>query len=63
MLPATSSQATVARCSSSSSIFIIATPKEKGVQGFLVDFLIGVSAVMSKIAVAPIEHVKLLIQN
>jgi solute carrier family 25 (adenine nucleotide translocator) protein 4/5/6/31 len=42
----------------------VAAPKEKGVQGFLVDFLMGgVSAAVSKTAAAPIERVKLLIQN
>jgi solute carrier family 25 (adenine nucleotide translocator) protein 4/5/6/31 len=65
MLPATSSCATAARSSSSSSsVFVAAAPKEKGVQGFLVDFLMGgVSAAVSKTAAAPIERVKLLIQN
>lgn len=39
-------------------------PAEKGVSGFLVDFLMGgVSAAVSKTAAAPIERVKLLIQN
>ncbi|ONK65535.1 uncharacterized protein A4U43_C07F38100 [Asparagus officinalis] len=39
-------------------------PKEKGVTGFLIDFLMGgVSAAVSKTAAAPIERVKLLIQN
>nr|AGZ15396.1 ADP, ATP carrier-like protein [Phaseolus vulgaris] len=39
-------------------------PAEKGVTGFLVDFLMGgVSAAVSKTAAAPIERVKLLIQN
>jgi len=37
---------------------------EKGVQAFLIDFLMGgVSAAVSKTAAAPIERVKLLIQN
>jgi len=36
----------------------------KGVQGFVIDFLMGgVSAAVSKTAAAPIERVKLLIQN
>ncbi|XWS39389.1 hypothetical protein CRYUN_Cryun18bG0049900 [Craigia yunnanensis] len=44
-------------------IFVQALSK-KGVFGFMVDFLMGgVSAVVSKIAVALIERVKLLIQN
>ncbi|KAK7405001.1 hypothetical protein VNO78_06116 [Psophocarpus tetragonolobus] len=39
-------------------------PAEKGAAGFLVDFLMGgVSAAVSKTAAAPIERVKLLIQN
>ncbi|ONK74923.1 uncharacterized protein A4U43_C03F11500 [Asparagus officinalis] len=39
-------------------------PKEKGVAGFLTDFMMGgVSAAVSKTAAAPIERVKLLIQN
>lgn len=46
-----------------SPIFVQA-PSEKGVSGFLVDFLMGgVSAAVSKTAAAPIERVKLLIQN
>ncbi|KAJ1376994.1 Mitochondrial carrier protein [Sesbania bispinosa] len=40
------------------------SPSEKGASGFLVDFLMGgVSAAVSKTAAAPIERVKLLIQN
>jgi solute carrier family 25 (adenine nucleotide translocator) protein 4/5/6/31 len=62
MLPATSRCATATR--SASSVFVAAAPKEKGVQGFLVDFLMGgVSAVVSKTTAAPIERVKLLTQN
>ncbi|XP_073099113.1 ADP,ATP carrier protein 1, mitochondrial isoform X1 [Elaeis guineensis] len=39
-------------------------PSEKGFAGFAVDFLMGgVSAAVSKTAAAPIERVKLLIQN
>ncbi|RRT84133.1 hypothetical protein B296_00012369, partial [Ensete ventricosum] len=39
-------------------------PKEKGSTGFIIDFLMGgVSAAISKTAAAPIERVKLLIQN
>jgi solute carrier family 25 (adenine nucleotide translocator) protein 4/5/6/31 len=39
-------------------------PKEKGFSGFMIDFLMGgVSAAVSKTAAAPIERVKLLIQN
>lgn len=39
-------------------------PKEKGFASFAVDFLMGgVSAAVSKTAAAPIERVKLLIQN
>lgn len=46
-----------------SPVFVQA-PSEKGVSGFLIDFLMGgVSAAVSKTAAAPIERVKLLIQN
>ena len=39
-------------------------PAEKGASAFLLDFLMGgVSAAVSKTAAAPIERVKLLIQN
>jgi solute carrier family 25 (mitochondrial adenine nucleotide translocator), member 4/5/6/31 len=39
-------------------------PKEKGFSGFMIDFFMGgVSAAVSKTAAAPIERVKLLIQN
>jgi len=39
-------------------------PAEKGLSGFAIDFLMGgVSAAVSKTAAAPIERVKLLIQN
>jgi solute carrier family 25 (adenine nucleotide translocator) protein 4/5/6/31 len=42
----------------------VPAPSEKGAAGFLVDFLMGgVSAAVSKTAAAPIERVKLLIQN
>jgi solute carrier family 25 (adenine nucleotide translocator) protein 4/5/6/31 len=47
----------------SSSVFVPA-PAEKGIAGFMTDFLMGgVSAAVSKTAAAPIERVKLLIQN
>jgi solute carrier family 25 (adenine nucleotide translocator) protein 4/5/6/31 len=46
-----------------STVFVHA-PSEKGAKGFLIDFLMGgVSAAVSKTAAAPIERVKLLIQN
>ncbi|KAL6907390.1 hypothetical protein ACP4OV_002429 [Aristida adscensionis] len=49
--------------SSSSPVFASA-PKEKGFSAFMIDFLMGgVSAAVSKTAAAPIERVKLLIQN
>ncbi|KAL5727549.1 ADP/ATP carrier protein [Ranunculus cassubicifolius] len=45
------------------SVFVPA-PSEKGFAGFAIDFLMGgVSAAVSKTAAAPIERVKLLIQN
>ncbi|THG05586.1 hypothetical protein TEA_006219 [Camellia sinensis var. sinensis] len=46
-----------------SSVFVQA-PAEKGFRSFMIDFLMGgVSAAVSKTAAAPIERVKLLIQN
>lgn len=46
-----------------SPIFVQA-PAEKGIASFAIDFLMGgVSAAVSKTAAAPIERVKLLIQN
>ncbi|CAK8577036.1 unnamed protein product [Lathyrus sativus] len=46
------------------SMFTVPSPAEKGPSAFLVDFLMGgVSAAVSKTAAAPIERVKLLIQN
>ncbi|KVH97086.1 Adenine nucleotide translocator 1 [Cynara cardunculus var. scolymus] len=47
-----------------SSSICIQAPSEKGFAGFAIDFLMGgVSAAVSKTAAAPIERVKLLIQN
>ncbi|CAI0431000.1 unnamed protein product [Linum tenue] len=49
--------------STGSPVFVQA-PAEKGLAGFAIDFLMGgVSAAVSKTAAAPIERVKLLIQN
>ncbi|KAK5812795.1 ADP,ATP carrier protein 1, mitochondrial [Gossypium arboreum] len=49
---------------STASAICIQAPAEKGFTGFAVDFLMGgVSAAVSKTAAAPIERVKLLIQN
>nr|KAJ0225949.1 hypothetical protein LSAT_V11C100026450 [Lactuca sativa] len=46
-----------------SPVFVQA-PSEKGMAGFAIDFLMGgVSAAVSKSAAAPIERVKLLVQN
>lgn len=46
-----------------SPVFVQA-PSEKGFVGFAIDFMMGgVSAAVSKTAAAPIERVKLLIQN
>lgn len=46
-----------------SSVFVQA-PAEKGFRSFMIDFLMGgVSAAVSKTVAAPIERVKLLIQN
>ncbi|CAN1263739.1 ADP,ATP carrier protein, mitochondrial [Linum perenne] len=42
----------------------VQAPSEKGLAGFAIDFMMGgVSAAVSKTAAAPIERVKLLIQN
>ncbi|OMO78084.1 Mitochondrial carrier protein [Corchorus olitorius] len=50
--------------SSRSSPICVQAPAEKGITGFAIDFLMGgVSAAVSKTAAAPIERVKLLIQN
>lgn len=48
----------------STSPLLVQAPSEKGFVGFATDFLMGgVSAAVSKTAAAPIERVKLLIQN
>lgn len=53
----------LAHVSPLSPVFVQA-PAEKGLSGFAADFLMGgVSAAVSKTAAAPIERVKLLIQN
>eukprot|EP01018_Ginkgo_biloba_P010043 Gb_12321 [translate_table: standard] len=50
--------------SSTPSPVFVPAPKEKGLTGFMIDFMMGgVSAAVSKTAAAPIERVKLLIQN
>ena len=52
----------LSRVSSTASPIFVAAPAEKG--NFMLDFLMGgVSAAVSKTAAAPIERVKLLIQN
>ncbi|KAG6783392.1 hypothetical protein POTOM_012839 [Populus tomentosa] len=61
--PCQSSPDTSLVASSTAPVFVQA-PSEKGLPGFAVDFLMGgVSAAVSKTAAAPIERVKLLIQN
>lgn len=50
--------------SANASPVFVQAPQEKGLSGFAIDFLMGgVSAAVSKTAAAPIERVKLLIQN
>ncbi|XP_075520153.1 ADP,ATP carrier protein, mitochondrial-like [Primulina tabacum] len=50
--------------SANASPVFVQAPSEKGAAGFAIDFLMGgVSAAVSKTAAAPIERVKLLIQN
>ncbi|KAL3832939.1 hypothetical protein ACJIZ3_007675 [Penstemon smallii] len=47
-----------------SPLILVQAPSEKGISGFAIDFLMGgVSAAVSKTFAAPIERVKLLIQN
>ncbi|GAB2232852.1 hypothetical protein Droror1_Dr00011918 [Drosera rotundifolia] len=49
---------------SATSLVMVQAPSEKGLSGFAIDFLMGgVSAAVSKTVAAPIERVKLLIQN
>jgi len=49
---------------STASSVLVQAPAEKGLASFGIDFLMGgVSAAVSKTAAAPIERVKLLIQN
>ncbi|KAK6919081.1 Mitochondrial substrate/solute carrier [Dillenia turbinata] len=63
LLPAYQSSG-LALASNVSPIWIHAPKEEKGFKGFMIDFLMGgVSAAVSKTAAAPIERVKLLIQN
>ncbi|KAK4407396.1 ADP,ATP carrier protein, mitochondrial [Sesamum angolense] len=50
--------------SANASPVFVQAPQEKGLASFAIDFLMGgVSAAVSKTAAAPIERVKLLIQN
>lgn len=54
----------VSMISTTVSPVFVQAPSEKGFAGFAIDFLMGgVSAAVSKTAAAPIERVKLLIQN
>lgn len=63
LLPASTGGNGLVHVSPLSPIFVQA-PSEKGATGFMIDFLMGgVSAAVSKTAAAPIERVKLLIQN
>lgn len=62
IMPACGATTDLSAVASTASPIFIAAPKEKG--NFLIDFLMGgVSAAVSKTAAAPIERVKLLIQN
>lgn len=61
--PATCTQ-DLSLISANASPVFVQSPQEKGLAGFAIDFLMGgVSAAVSKTAAAPIERVKLLIQN
>lgn len=54
----------IARPTSTHHPVFVSAPAEKGPYGFVIDFLMGgVSAAVSKTSAAPIERVKLLIQN
>ncbi|XP_025672849.1 ADP,ATP carrier protein 1, mitochondrial [Arachis hypogaea] len=62
MMPACSATTDLSAVTATASPVFVAAPAEKG--NFLIDFLMGgVSAAVSKTAAAPIERVKLLIQN
>ncbi|KAK1259574.1 hypothetical protein QJS04_geneDACA010310 [Acorus gramineus] len=63
LIPACRGAHTLSAVTAMSPVFIPA-PSEKGLAGFAIDFLMGgVSAAVSKTAAAPLERVKLLIQN
>ncbi|KAK3423048.1 hypothetical protein EUGRSUZ_G03388, partial [Eucalyptus grandis] len=63
-MPACRASADMSIVASTASPVFIHAPKEKGFASFAIDFLMGgVSAAVSKTAAAPIERVKLLIQN
>ncbi|KAJ7982204.1 ADP,ATP carrier protein mitochondrial-like [Quillaja saponaria] len=62
MMPACGASSDLSTVASTASPIFVAAPAEKG--NFMIDFLMGgVSAAVSKTAAAPIERVKLLIQN
>jgi solute carrier family 25 (adenine nucleotide translocator) protein 4/5/6/31 len=62
VMPACGATTDLSAVASTASPIFVAAPQEKG--HFLIDFLMGgVSAAVSKTAAAPIERVKLLIQN
>lgn len=64
MVPACRATTDLSMVTPTASPVFVQAPKEKGLAGFAVDFLMGgVSAAVSKTAAAPIERVKLLIQN
>lgn len=64
MVPACRATTDLSMVTSNASPIFVQAPKEKGLTGFALDFLMGgVSAAVSKTAAAPIERVKLLIQN
>lgn len=64
MMPSSRVTSDLSMVTSASSPVFVQAPSEKGFAGFAIDFLMGgVSAAVSKTAAAPIERVKLLIQN
>ncbi|KAI9116687.1 hypothetical protein K1719_012345 [Acacia pycnantha] len=64
VIPACKAATDLSSVATTASPIFVAAPSEKPKGSFLIDFLMGgVSAAVSKTAAAPIERVKLLIQN
>ncbi|KAJ4978825.1 hypothetical protein NE237_009605 [Protea cynaroides] len=64
LMPSCNGNIDLSMVTSAASPIFVQAPKEKNFTNFAIDFLMGgVSAAVSKTAAAPIERVKLLIQN